>query len=198
MTWSKLISIVLHPIFIPILIAFFILTSTSDSFFISKSNKTIVYLFLFLYTIVLPIIFTLILYKSGYLSSIEMKKNKERVIPIFITLICFIFCYLKLQNILIFCPILNTALKGIAIIVLSSGIISFFWKISLHMLGAGGLVSFLIFTQIYTEFFSIILFSICLSGLLGSARLSENAHSKNQIYSGFLLGFIIEFLVFYY
>ena len=88
----------------------------------------------------------------------EMKKNKERVVPIIITLICFFFCYLKLQNILIYSPILNTALKGVAIIVFSSGIISFFWKISLHMLGAGGLVSFLIFTQIYTGFFFIILF----------------------------------------
>ena len=123
MTWSKLISILLHPIFLPILIAFFILTFTPDSFFISKSNMAIIYLFLFLYTIFLPVIFTLILYKSGRLSSIEMKKNKERVVPIIITLICFFFCYLKLQNILIYSPILNTALKGVAIIVFSSGII---------------------------------------------------------------------------
>jgi membrane-associated phospholipid phosphatase len=37
--------------------------------------------------------------------------------------------------------------------------------------------------------------SILIAGFVGFARLKLNAHSPSQVYTGFLLGFLVEFLL---
>ena len=88
---------------------------------------------------------------------------------------------------------------GAMLILLISAIISNFWKISLHMLGIGGVLG--AFLAIHTLFggniFLIITLLFC-AGLVGFARVNENAHSLKQAYLGFIIGTCIEFLIFYF
>ena len=58
------------------------------------------------------------------------------------------------------------------------------------------LVIMIILNVLYENiiFLSVVFF--LLSGLIGYARLKEKSHSKNEIYVGFILGFLLEILLF--
>ena len=67
------------------------------------------------------------------------------------------------------------------------------------MLGIGGVLG--AFLAIHTLFggniFLIITLLFC-AGLVGFARVNENAHNLKQAYLGFIIGTCIEFLIFYF
>ena len=93
-------------------------------------------------------------------------------------------------------PILNLILLGAILIIILAGIISAFWKISLHMLGVGGGTGvFLGLHYLFGGLLHVVIFFLLLSGLLGVSRIKENAHDHAQVYVGFLTGLIIELFI---
>ena len=196
MRLSKLISLILHPIFMPLLALYLSLAILPELEFTISHNLSLIYFIVVISTIVLPLISILILIKIGRLSSLEMMCHKERVLPLFNTVIWMLFGYLFLQNILLYSPLLMAEFLGAIIIISLASILSNFWKISLHMLGIGGILGVLIAIQIlYKNTNFLIVIFVLLSGILASARLNENAHNKSQVYVGFLVGLLIELIV---
>jgi len=76
--------------------------------------------------------------------------------------------------------------------------INYFWKISLHMLGMGGLTGvFLGFAlRIGIDIFPFLAFLIFLSGLVGYARLKVNSHNPPQVYVGYIVGVVLMIVVY--
>jgi len=76
--------------------------------------------------------------------------------------------------------------------------ISYFWKISAHMVGWGGLISLMLMLSLRfnTDLMLFLILGILCSGFVGYARLKLDAHNTLQIYTGFLLGFVIMLVVF--
>ena len=68
--------------------------------------------------------------------------------------------------------------------------ISYFWKISIHMAGMGGITGllFMLCHQLDCNLFVPISLAIFFSGLVGSSRLIAGSHKPAQIYVGYLLG----------
>ena len=61
------------------------------------------------------------------------------------------------------------------------------------MLGIGGIVGVLFSLNIlFGGLLQLIILSVLFAGVLGVARLNEKAHNHAQIYTGFLVGFLIE------
>ena len=61
------------------------------------------------------------------------------------------------------------------------------------MLGIGGVVGILFSLNIlFGGLLQLIILSVLLAGFLGVARINEKAHTHAQIYTGFLVGFLIE------
>jgi membrane-associated phospholipid phosphatase len=77
-------------------------------------------------------------------------------------------------------------------------IISFYRKISLHMIGIGGILGLLLGLSLNLglDLTWLLVVSIILSGVLGFARIQSTAHKPSDIYSGFLVGAGIMFLLF--
>ena len=128
MRWSKLISIVLHPVFTPIIAIYFGLNYSNESYFISNFNVNVVYLFVVLYSLFFPLITVLFLLKLGVVKSIEVRGKKERLIVASANFIWLTLCYFSLQKFFVFFPILKVILLGIIAILFIAGIISNFWK----------------------------------------------------------------------
>jgi hypothetical protein len=100
-----------------------------------------------------------------------------------------------LSNILLYTPILKAEILGAILIVLLAGIISRFWKISLHLLAIGGVVGIFIALQLMEGgVLYLLLIFILLSGILGVARIKQKAHNHTQVYVGFLLGVSVELI----
>jgi len=193
MRLSKIISVILHPIFMPILMLYLSLKLISTSEFIIANYVNFIYLTIFFSTIILPLMSIFFLIKTNVVSSLEMSSHKERPVPLLITAAWMSYGYYKLKNILILTPLLKAEFTGAIIIIVIAAGVSKYWKISLHMLGIGGAVGVLFGLNIlFGGLLQILTLFLLFSGVLGVARLNEKAHNHNQIYAGFLIGFLIE------
>ena len=196
MAISRLISIILHPIFIPIISFYLSIKLVPNLDFTIANYQNYILLILVIYTIMFPVLCMLFLIKFDVISSLEMTKNQERPIPLLLTG-GFLILSLKLtEKLLIFTPVLKKELVGAIIIILLASIISKFWKISLHMLGVGGLIGVLVSLQyLYGGLSSMIVYFMLIAGITAMARIYLKAHNHSQIYVGFIVGFIIECVI---
>ena len=199
MKLSKFISFAFHPILMPTYAILLLFTfSPLFSEFMSIKQKTQIIKLAVVFTFLLPIFSVVILKKFKIVSSFYMENQKERRWPLLFALGWF-YLLLRLLETLHIHYIIVTLMLGAMLILLISAIISNFWKISLHMLGIGGVLG--AFLAIHTLFggniFLIITLLFC-AGLVGFARVNENAHNLKQAYLGFIIGTCIEFLIFYF
>lgn len=196
MAIARLISIILHPIFIPIISFYLSIKMVPDLDFTIANYQNYILLILIICTIMLPVLCMLFLIKFDVISSLEMTKNQERPIPLLLTGGLLILSLKLTEKLLIFTPVLKKELVGAIIIILLASIISKFWKISLHMLGVGGLIGVLVSLQyLYGGLSSMIIYFMLIAGITAMARIYLKAHNHSQIYVGFIVGFIIECVI---
>lgn len=198
---AKLISYVLHPLLMPtygFLLIFF--SNNYISTFTAPEVKLIVLGITFVFTFLLPAFNVLILLKTGRIKSLEMETNNERFLPyVSITLYYFALFYLFYNA--GFPNVFKIVVLGAAICLLLTLLINLKWKISAHAIGIGGTSGVVlgIMYRLKLDMELMFLFTLFLAGIIGFARLKLNAHSPAQVYTGFLLGFIVELglMIFY-
>jgi hypothetical protein len=114
------------------------------------------------------------------------------MIPYFITFILFYTAYFLVKKLPV-SSFISAFLLASAMSLLMVTIITGFWKISTHMTGMGGLTGLIlalsyVFDADTMYYLVIVLF---LSGLLAAARIRLDAHKPAEIYTGYILGFIM-------
>ena len=194
---AQFLSIILHPVLMPSYALLLIFSqSTYFSYTVSPEAKFALFSIIVLNTLLLPVIISYILVKRGWIKSLEMQKREERLMPfitnlVLLLLAAFMIYKLKLPRVFFLLTLGAAAAVSIAIIV------NIKWKISIHMIGIGGIVGMLfgMSTFLLADLRIPILISILVAGILGTARLSLNAHHPLEIYAGFLVGFLCEYLL---
>lgn len=78
--------------------------------------------------------------------------------------------------------------------------ITFFWKISIHGAGVGGMLGILLAVAHgnpiqYVQY--LLAGLVVVSGLTMFARIASNAHTPGQVYSGVALGMVVGFFPVY-
>ena len=192
---SKALSYVLHPIFMPIIVIYISLNYV-EYFQIIFSNYTRpLYIIITVFTMLLPLISSLLFLQFKKVESLEMKTKEERNRPIFISIIIMIIGYSFFKNISQLSPYLTSIYLSSVFILIIAFLITKKWKISLHMLGIGGATgSFIALNYIFDGMYFWVILFLFLSGLLAFARLDQKAHNTSQVYAGFLLGCIFQTL----
>jgi hypothetical protein len=144
MKFAQFISVLAHPLFMPSY-AFSLLMYTNPyiNMMISDSTKNVVIIILSLFTIVLPILTAIILKQLRVIDSIYMKTTEERKWPFVFTLVWYYMAFQLLAKLYIPQSFLLLMLGAISAIGLSL-IITLRWKVSIHMLGIGGLIGAII------------------------------------------------------
>jgi membrane-associated phospholipid phosphatase len=187
---AKFFSITFHPIFIPLIgIAFIFNSKTYLNYTIHNELKNAIYLLIILNTILMPIVISSFLLWKGIINSIKMDNPKERIIPYIGTVVFYLLTIYLLKD--VYVPaIVFLFMIGAAASVLTALIVNFFWKISAHMIGMGGLCGTLICISIklQTDMLAFLLIAIIFSGLVGASRILLKAHNPSQIYIGFFVG----------
>lgn len=198
--FSKAISVLLHPLFFPTYIFLILLNSdTYLAFRIPEQLQWLLLGFVFVITFVFPSLSSYIMLKKGMIRSLEMETAKERFAPYMITAIYFFACYFMLKKMHLSAPLYNVQL-GAAVSVLMAALINYKWKISAHMTAIGGLagVFFTLSLVLPDNFSSQFLVTILIAGVLGSARLISGTHTHPQLYVGFGVGFLCEWVTLIY
>jgi len=194
---SKFVSYIFHPLLIPTFGLILLFNTGSYLSYLPFDAQRAIYIIVFISTFILPLSFLPFFLYSEKISSIFMHKKKERLIPLIITVIFYFFAYYILSN-LNAPKIIRLFLFGAACSVLLALIITYFWKISTHAIGIGGLLAlaFIISFRLMIDLNLIIMSLIFLCGIVGTARIYLHAHNPIQVFSGFALGFLSIFLPF--
>lgn len=194
---AKLFSVLFHPIFIPLIgIAFIFHSNTYLNYTIHPELKNAIYLLIILNTILMPVVISSFLLWKRMITSIKMENQKERTLPYIGTIIFYLLTLYLLKD--VYVPALVFLFMiGAAASVLTALIINFFWKLSAHMIGMGGLCGTLICIshKLQTDMLLFILLTIIVSGFVGASRILLKAHNPKQVYAGFLIGLFWQLLI---
>jgi hypothetical protein len=197
MKLSKLISFAFHPVLMPTYALLLLFQFTPlFSEFMSNEQKTQILKLTFIFTFLLPFFSVIILKKLKVVSSYYMENQEERRWPLLFALGWYYLLFLLFETLHIHFVVVYL-LVGAMLILLISAIVSNFWKISLHMLGIGGVTgAFFAIHYLFGGDIGLIITLLFCAGLVGFARVKEIAHNLKQVYFGFLIGAITEFLIF--
>jgi hypothetical protein len=182
------ISVLFHPLFMPLAgMAILLFTGSYVSLLPLPAKKMILLLFA-TGTLLLPAIMIPLAY---FRNELKMQKQDERTLPLILTFTFYILTYFLFLKIPVF-SFMHNFMLGALFAVFLALIINLQWKISLHMIGLGGLTAFLLIIILTKQVnvYSWLLLSILASGLAGTARLYLNSHSPAQIYTGYFIGCI--------
>lgn len=189
---AKIYSFIFQPFLMPLysLVLLFVYTN----FFNLYVGQTFRFLLpVFVFTFIIPSLFTIVLAKMKYVKDISLSDRADRILPYMI----FIVSNLSLTYFFYQAHVLFWFLGLIlapAIIAFFGFLINFFWKISAHMLGIGGVLGGVISVCFHVKATSTLpLFAVLfiLAGFLGVCRMYLKACTAAQVYVGFLLGALL-------
>lgn len=193
----NIVSYLFHPLFIPVggTILYFLVAPYSTLELQSGNILPI-----FILTVIIPIIFFLILKNLGVIHSIFLPTLQERKYPLYISCALFLMILYKVipnnyvHELFYFFTGLLTA-TGTALILLFLK-----FKTSMHLLGMGSVLMFMIGLSIHFEVnitLAISIFTLC-TGLVATSRLYLQAHNKVELLIGFLVGICSQLIIFKY
>lgn len=194
----NIVSYIFHPLFVPIggTVIYFLVTPKYSSLEIQSGNI----LPIFILTVIIPIILFLILKNLGIISSIFLPTLQERKYPLYISCVILLMILYKVipnnyvHELFYFFTGLLTA-SGAALILLFLK-----FKTSIHLLGMGSILMFMIGLSIHFETnitLAISVFTV-LTGLVATSRLYLKAHSKAELLIGFLVGCCSQLIILKY
>ncbi|MBN2172763.1 MAG: hypothetical protein JW731_01440 [Bacteroidales bacterium] len=195
---AKIISILFQPLLVPTYS--FLLLFAYPAYFsllIPYQNKLIIFSVVFILTFLFPVMLILIMRQKGMIKSLQLDSRQERVIPFTLSIILYYLTFHMIRQLPV-AEFYSLVLMGSVIILVAALIINFFWKISIHMIGIGGMLGAFIgiSTRLNLDMVRIIILIILVAGITGFARLKLKAHTSWQVYAGFLAGTFLMFFLF--
>jgi membrane-associated phospholipid phosphatase len=192
---ASLVSLLFHPLLMPLYATWLLLHSGNYlSYALAPKLQQFLYIVVFVSTWLLPSMTAWMMWQKKWISSLEMPERKERHLPFLFTLVCYIAgIYLLFQ--LPVSRLFALTVTGAALAILFSFLVNLKWKISIHMVGLGGLMGLFYGygRHFHMQNLWILVLIAIAAGITASARLYREAHSPLEVYAGFIAGFVLEY-----
>jgi hypothetical protein len=199
-TLASLLSYIFHPIFIPLYAVWFI-AYIHPSYLSGFSNgmrlRTV--LIVGQNAVFYPLFCVLLLKGLGFITSIFLRTQKDRIIPYIASGIFFFWTFTVLKEQGMYPRILPSFMLGVFLASSAALIANIYFKVSMHAIGVGGLVGlFIIITGTNSMLMTWPLgAALLIAGLVCSARLLITDHTPKDIYVGLATGIILQFIAAY-
>jgi hypothetical protein len=186
---SQVTSVVFHPIFMPLYGLLIIFSAPTLLYFVPLKIKKLTLLVVACNNIILPLSLMLMLYSRGVIKSFQAKEKKERTLLLTIITVLYLITTILMLRL----PIPNLIkvyFVATAFISFIALIINMFWRISLHSVAAGGLLTLVCFL-VYLFNVPVIWYlagMIFVSGLVMFSRLYNYDHEPAEVWTGFFAG----------
>jgi membrane-associated phospholipid phosphatase len=190
-TLAKIVSVIFHPLLMPVYGLTIIFSAPTLFGYLPFEVKKILLLVILINNVFLPLSLMPLLYNRKIISTWTIDDRKERRIPLMLTTILYgTTCYIIFRFPIPF--FLKSFIFSSFFISLLLTVINFWWKISLHAAGAGALLAIVLFLSVKMnaplEWYLI--GAIIEGSLVMSSRLKLNYHNPQQVWVGFLAGFL--------
>ena len=189
---SQTISYALHPLIVPTWAVLLLLFGHTIMSGISLQVKGFFVAIVLLNTMIIPALCIALLRSLKLIPDWSLNEPKHRIIPMLVVAVGYISCAVMLSKLIMAFLIRRFVFAALGCVLLTL-IVTPFWKISLHMTAAGGLLAMLFILNFsgFGQFPYTLLMFIVLAGALGSARLWLGSHNLAQVAAGFGGGFLI-------
>ena len=193
---AKVISVIFHPLFMPLYGMIIIFTAPTLFWYIPFKVKKILLFVVATNNVLIPVSLMPFFRYRNIISSWAIETRKERRIPLlavsfFYSITSFILFRLQIPL------FIKSFIFATAVLAITVSVVNFWWKISLHSVGAGALAGLVIVLSMnmmvpLTWFLIPVLL---ISGLILSSRLRLNTHNPPEVYLGFITGIIGMYLL---
>jgi hypothetical protein len=194
---AKVISYIFHPLFIPVYIIWFLIEKESYLFAgFSAIEKIFALLrFVIMYTF-FPFITILLAKGLGFLESVYLKTQKDRIIPYIVCGIYYFWMSYVLRHQPEFASVIVQLTMAIFIVSSLGLIFNIYLKISMHAISMGIFVVFVgvLASALPSSFTFYISGALLLTGMVCTARLIASDHTPKEIYLGLLVGAVSQLI----
>lgn len=193
---AQFFSYVFHPLFIP-LIAVWYLAFIHQGYFtgITLHEKILILIRVGYNTIIFPLVTLLLLKAVGFIKSIFLKTQRERIIPYVAAGFYYFWMYLVFKSQPEVPSIVTAFIFGVFLTSSIGLIVNSFYKISMHAMGVGALSGLLFIMVCIGSPYSIFLSAtivFLIAGLVCTSRLIVSDHYPFDIYTGFFFGILCQ------
>ena len=188
---ARFLSWALHPFLLPLYLVAFLLLATPFAYYPAGVKLYLAWVIL-LYAMIIPVLGLGVLRSLGRISDFRLDRQDERRWPLLIGTLCYVLCALTLAK-LPSAVFLRKFMLAAACCEAMCLVVSFYWKISLHLTAMGAAVALLVIMSIVDPGRSLVPLVLALfgAGALASARLCLGCHTGTQVLAGFCGGFCI-------
>jgi len=186
---AEILSVVFHPIFIPLYGLILIYSSDTLHSFLPVQIKRIIFILVMANNVLIPMALATVLYARGAIRTFNARDRNERVLLLAFSL--FMYSLTAILLIRMHVPGLFRAFFiSIAIVTLITLLVTIFYRISLHASGIGGLmmlvvfISFMYHSSMVWQSFTVLV----LGGAVMSSRIYLEDHSPSEVWTGLLAG----------
>ena len=196
---ARVISVLFHPLFIPVYISWFLIYQNPFFPGINNDEKGLLLLRFFIMYSMFPMVTILLVKGLGFVQSVYLKTQKDRIIPYVACGVYYFWMWYVLRN----QPQLpkQMTLVALAIFLASSGglIANSYFKVSMHSIAVGVLITFMLLFGFDTAVSSGIYISIAflIAGIVCTARLVNSDHNPFEVYAGLFIGILAQLLANY-
>lgn len=210
---ANLISVLLHPLFVIGYVMLFLMWANPYLFgFSGDKAEGLVVISIVSISVLFPMISILMMKALGLISTLEMKDKNERIGPLIVTGLFYMWLYVNIRNNDSIPAALSFFVLGCTISVFLALIINSFTKISLHTIAAGGLATGMMYilfhftyghldvaipvlqTQFRMSDRLVLIIIMFTAGAVGASRLYLKAHKENEIYGGYVVGILSQLI----
>ena len=187
---AKIISVVFHPLLMPVYGLAIIFSAPTLFGYLPFNVKRLLILIMLVNNVLLPLSLLPFFIHRNIISSWTIIERKERNIPLIISTL--LYCTTTFIIFRFPVPVfLKSFIFGASILSLIVTVINFWWKISLHSVGAGALISLVLILsmKMLTPLEWYLIPVVIITGLVLSSRLKLNLHSPAQVWIGLFTGF---------
>ncbi len=213
---SRIISFVFHPLFLFYYLVLIAFVMDRYAYRMDQARALGAMLIMSFFILVLFPLIAMALFKGlGIVSDWHLSKRRDRIGPLIVTLVFYIWFFVNVKDNVVVADSLRFVALGGAIALGLAFFINNFSKISLHSVGAGAFLVGLGLLAFYTRTSSIVfnlpmignygvssIFVIILAfvmvGLVGTSRLYLDVHSAEDVYGGYLVGFLSQIIAYFW
>lgn len=144
----------------------------------------------------LPLVTLIFMKVFGLTDKMELPNRRDRIMPIAISVVYAVFGYVFILRVPNQNPFFYLLPLGSASVLLIALVCTVRFQISIHLLSIGALTAtFVLATQFLGwNYLLPVLASIAIAGCTGFARITLNAHKPYQVYTGYLTGFVTQYV----
>lgn len=196
--FAHFFSFIFHPLFIPLIAAWF-LAFLQPGYFtgISPHDKVLIVIRVGYNTIFYPALTVLLLKALGFIKSIFLKTQRERIVPYIATNIFYFWMFLVFHNQPEVPVILTSFMFGAFLASSAALIANIYFKISMHALGVGslcGLMLIIIFSGFTYAVFLTAMLVFLITGIVCTSRMIVSDHKPVEIYSGLIIAILCQLI----